>query len=390
MPRITASYLKRKYPGITIIPNRGRYNYIYLPPGEKEPIRGHYVFLRTINWQIPYDIDFRKMLKRGEINPRKVSLSPFLLTTKRRVKPPPMPIYLKESDKEKAISLLARLGYTWEFRRADYPRRGTEIEVFPPEGYNFGGELSSLLCHSWEDASKRASQYKLKKGEPNSLFKQVVVPHPGWVCSGCATFLKAGEVVAKRGKEILCTKCVRKGRNPRTYHTVGFYQSKSDPSKTYLVKVDEKGSLSCSCPQWLYRLVGGVRTCRHVRDIESKHNPLWPLENDVEEDEGLDFGNPSLYQAFHGNPPVRERKVDLPVPKKGAKLLKIGRLIAVEYEPEFPSKLKGIHYRHESGDTGRTILKNKPILATDEKGKALYIIPTSKKYPRMTGKGIVG
>jgi len=40
------------------------------------------------------------------------------------------------------------------------------IEVFAPEGYVFGGELSSLLCVSKADALERIRMLPLGAGEP--------------------------------------------------------------------------------------------------------------------------------------------------------------------------------------------------------------------------------
>ena len=97
----------------------------------------------------------------------------------------------------------------------------------------------------------------------------------------------------------------------------------------------------------------------------------------------------NLYQSFHGNPPLRVRKVNLPVPKKGEKLIKIGRLTHVVYRPENPSRLAGKHFEHLFGDTGVRLLPHQPILATDKRGKALFIIP-DKASPRMTQRGVIG
>lgn len=63
--------------------------------------------------------------------------------------------------KQKAITLIYQLNCSYEFTPADYPMKGTEIEIFPPEGYLFDGELTSLICHSWEDVLARLPQYKL-------------------------------------------------------------------------------------------------------------------------------------------------------------------------------------------------------------------------------------
>jgi uncharacterized Zn finger protein (UPF0148 family) len=96
----------------------------------------------------------------------------------------------------------------------------------------------------------------------------------------------------------------------------------------------------------------------------------------------------SLYQSFHGNPPAKTRMVNLPVPKKGQKLVKVGRLTHVIYSPEWPSRHSGSHYEHAFGDTGTRMLPDKPILATDEKGEHLFIIPDRAK-PRFTNRGII-
>lgn len=66
--------------------------------------------------------------------------------------------------KQRAIELMTHLGYRWEIHRADYPRRGFEVEVFPPEGYTLDG-LSSLVCHSWEDVLERLPHFELQKEE---------------------------------------------------------------------------------------------------------------------------------------------------------------------------------------------------------------------------------
>ena len=97
----------------------------------------------------------------------------------------------------------------------------------------------------------------------------------------------------------------------------------------------------------------------------------------------------NLYQAFHGNPPKRMRKVNLPVPKKGSRLVKIGRLVDVTYQPEWPSRLAGRAFQHYFGDTGSIVLPEKPILATDSKGKNLFIIP-DRSRPKFTRRGIIG
>jgi len=44
------------------------------------------------------------------------------------------------------------------------------------------------------------------------VVKVVKVPHPHWRCHLCGKLLKAGEYVAKAGRVIICTNCVRRGR----------------------------------------------------------------------------------------------------------------------------------------------------------------------------------
>lgn len=97
----------------------------------------------------------------------------------------------------------------------------------------------------------------------------------------------------------------------------------------------------------------------------------------------------SLYSSFHGNPPARLRRIKVAWPKKGEKLVKIGRLVRVNYVPEWPSTRRGTEFYHRMGDTGARILKNKPILATREDGTGLFIIP-DKAQTRFSRRGIVG
>ena len=99
--------------------------------------------------------------------------------------------------------------------------------------------------------------------------------------------------------------------------------------------------------------------------------------------------NPSLYEAFHGNPPKGTRVVNYENPK--GTLIKIGRLSEIKYKPEYPSQHKGVEFYHKAGDTGNRMLKSNMILATDSKGKNLYLIKDKKtKYPVFTGRGIIG
>lgn len=50
---------------------------------------------------------------------------------------------------------------------------------------------------------------KLKVGK---VLKVVIIPYPGWICSGCGLQLQAGKEAVKRGRFILCPECVRRGK----------------------------------------------------------------------------------------------------------------------------------------------------------------------------------
>lgn len=97
----------------------------------------------------------------------------------------------------------------------------------------------------------------------------------------------------------------------------------------------------------------------------------------------------SLYESFHGNPSKGTRKVKVNVPEPGDTLVKIGRLTELRYRPEEPSQHTGTEFYHKMGDTGRMVLKNKPILATGPDGKGLFIID-DKASPKFTDRGIIG
>ena len=93
------------------------------------------------------------------------------------------------------------------------------------------------------------------------------------------------------------------------------------------------------------------------------------------------------YSDFHGTRPIRVRRVTLPNPK-GGKVMKIGRLISLTYEPESPSALKGSHFSHTFGDFGTLKFgKRKPLLVTD--GTNLYIVRDGAPY-YFDKRGIIG
>jgi hypothetical protein len=47
------------------------------------------------------------------------------------------------------------------------------------------------------------------------------------------------------------------------YHFVLELPSKSKPNKTYQVKMDEQGNLTCNCPSWVFNQRKD-RTCKHT------------------------------------------------------------------------------------------------------------------------------
>ncbi len=53
----------------------------------------------------------------------------------------------------------------------------------------------------------------------------------------------------------------------KNYRSVRDFPSKSNPSKSYTVSVDEVGELSCTCPAWTFKK-GAQRTCKHVEEVE--------------------------------------------------------------------------------------------------------------------------
>ena len=103
--------------------------------------------------------------------------------------------------------------------------------------------------------------------------------------------------------------------------------------------------------------------------------------------EVIDSNPTGLYQAFHGNPPARTRRVHFDVPKRA---IKIGRLIALQYAPEPPSRLAGRRFEHEFGDYGTLRFgKHKPILAVSPGGKQLLVLNELSDY-KFESRGIVG
>ena len=95
--------------------------------------------------------------------------------------------------------------------------------------------------------------------------------NPLHVCYFC------GAKIYGVGKPVFCPACKKPWRekNPKkVYRTIMPFPSKSDPSKSYTVKQDEQGSLSCNCPTWLYRPIKGVRSCAHIRIVMTEYRHL--------------------------------------------------------------------------------------------------------------------
>ncbi len=97
-----------------------------------------------------------------------------------------------------------------------------------------------------------------------------------------------------------------------------------------------------------------------------------------------------LYTDFHGNPPVKKVKVYYEAPE-GEEIIKIGRLVRIDYTPEANSKYEGTHFTHEAGDLGHKTIRSNAILATNKSGTQLYIVKEKKsKYPKFSERGILG
>lgn len=61
----------------------------------------------------------------------------------------------------------------------------------------------------------------------------------------------------------------RYGYNPRpSYYTIATFASRSDPRKTYTVKINEYGELSCDCRGWTVKRGGQARNCRHIKAVK--------------------------------------------------------------------------------------------------------------------------
>ena len=110
-----------------------------------------------------------------------------------------------------------------------------------------------------------------------------------------------------------------------------------------------------------------------------KKNPATSLEKATD-----------LYREFHGGEPEIS-KLTLESRTIPDKLVVIGRLIAVEYEPTGGSSRKGDVYRHEWGDTGKRKVDTLHYFCTDESGREFYLIKGKpQSYPIFNERGVVG
>jgi hypothetical protein len=99
---------------------------------------------------------------------------------------------------------------------------------------------------------------------------------------------------------------------------------------------------------------------------------------------------PKLYTAFHGDNPKGLRKVELPKPV--GRLILVGKLVELTYQPAENSKLAKNQFVHAFGDTGDAKLPSNSMLATDESGKNFFIVrsTTTIKRPFFSERGIIG
>ena len=94
------------------------------------------------------------------------------------------------------------------------------------------------------------------------------------------------------------------------------------------------------------------------------------------------------YQQFHS---AEARVVDVvDIPDAPDAAWQLGRVIAIAYEPESPSRRKGTVYEHQFGDYGTVRFgKHKPRLLVSPDGRQLLIERDESDF-RVTERGIVG
>ena len=53
------------------------------------------------------------------------------------------------------------------------------------------------------------------------------------------------------------------------YETLAEYASESNPDRTYKVKRDPNGTISCSCPAWRFKKLDNDRHCWHTQAVSA-------------------------------------------------------------------------------------------------------------------------
>ncbi len=85
----------------------------------------------------------------------------------------------------------------------------------------------------------------------------------------------------------------KKARVSHTYTTIATFPSESDASRTYTVKQDETGALSCDCRGWTMKKPGQERSCKHTREVEADQQrhlsaPRQPAPDRLKTEESVD------------------------------------------------------------------------------------------------------
>jgi hypothetical protein len=131
---------------------------------------------------------------------------------------------------------------------------------------------------------------------------------------------------------------------------------------------------------------------RHVHQVHSGRRgaPMFPYVDQYGRKVKENPITNELYRSFHGYNPTRRRKVTLPEPEGG--LVKLGRLTRLDYSPEGQTQHRSVTFFHKAGDTGDKKLRSNTILATDSKGKNLFLIKDDPKsrFPFVNERGIIG
>lgn len=217
---------------------------------------------------------------------------------------------------------------------------------------------------------------KFRKGHVGNwvLLGKIYTKHAN--CYDCGKELHGEQLIythlMTKEKIAVCQLCVRKfesmNSNPINQKLLDEYNKEEKRAKKVYIKVfRETGS-----HKEAFNAENKIITDAQNRYEKIKNNPV------------------NLYQDFHGNPPVKKVKVYYEAPD-GEEIVKIGRLVRIDYTPEANSRYEGTHFTHESGDLGHKTIKSNAILATNKSGTQLYIVKEKKgKYPKFSGRGILG